>query len=91
MKNYNILDAWRARKVNKYREDKAGSLSHDTTCCCYSLNTKCELSILYSCGHIFDKKCREEKRGQIERIYRKKKLVLNPMMKQGISNLFKKY
>ena len=52
------------RKDNKYKEeqtDKAGYLSHDTTCRCYSVYHIYELSILYGCGDIFDENVERKK------------------------------
>ena len=48
--------------MNKYKGEQIRQSRFsipDTTCRCY---TKYELSILYSCGDIFDEKCREKEK-----------------------------
>ena len=58
------LNTWREKKVNIYREErkeKAGSLSHNTLCHCQSAY-KYEVSMLYSCGDIFDEKYGEKEK-----------------------------
>ena len=81
------------RKDNKYKEeqtDKAGYLSHDTTCRCYSVYYVYELSILYGCGNIFDENVERKKKGHKQRRINRMP-VLNPMLQQIIVNLHTNY
>ena len=55
------------------------------------LYTKYELSILYSCGDIFDKNMERKKKGHIQGRIHRRMLVLNATMQQVIVNLCTKY
>ena len=54
------------------------------------LYTKYELSILYSCGDIFDEKCGEKEKRTYKGRINRRLLVLNPTMQQLIVNLHTK-
>ena len=97
MKNYLItekLQYWlhgKKEKITKQenKHDNAGYLSHDTTCH-FILYIKYELSILNSCGDIFDEKCREKEKW-INIVKNKKMLVLNRMIQLDVVCLYTKF
>ena len=80
--------------MNIYREEQKGEGPFSIQRYNLSLSTckpKYELSVLYSCGDIFDEKYGEKKKEQIQERTNRRRLILNPTIQLAIVNLYTKY